>query len=45
MREGAGAEGEVKIEKNRKKIITRRSHFKKNANIDEGVIPFNRWKT
>ena len=29
MREGAGAEGEVTIGKNRKKIITRRSQFKK----------------
>ena len=29
MREGAGAEGEVTIGKNRKKIITRRSHSKK----------------
>ena len=29
MREGAGVEGEVTIGKNRKKIITRRSHSKK----------------
>lgn len=43
MREVAGAEGEITIGKNRKKIITG-DLIPKNANIDEGVISFNRWK-
>ena len=45
MREGAGVEGEVTIGKNRKKNHNPEISVQKNANIDGGVISFNRWKT